>query len=34
MHDMKLQIEAYRLTTMEILYYMPDHPSLIQNFIW
>ena len=24
----------YHLTTAEILYYMPDHPSLIQSFIW
>jgi len=34
MQDMKLQLEGYRLTTAEILYYMPDHPSLIQSFVW
>lgn len=24
----------YRLTTAEIRYHLPDHPSLLQNFIW
>lgn len=24
----------YRLTTAEILYHLPDHPSLLQSFIW
>ena len=24
----------YRLTTAEILYYLPDHPRLLQSFIW
>ena len=24
----------YRLTTAEILYHMPDHPALLQTFIW
>lgn len=24
----------YRLTTAEILYHMPDHPSLLQTFVW
>jgi uncharacterized protein Usg len=24
----------YRLTTAEILYHLPDHPSLLQTFIW
>jgi uncharacterized protein Usg len=24
----------YRLTTAEILYHMPDHPSVLQTFIW
>jgi len=24
----------YRLTTAEIIYHLPDHPSLLQNFIW
>lgn len=24
----------YRLTTAEILYHMPDHPRLLQSYIW
>jgi uncharacterized protein Usg len=25
---------GYRLTTAEILYHLPDHPHLLQTFIW
>jgi uncharacterized protein Usg len=28
------QIEGYGLTTARILYHLPDHPSLLQEFIW
>lgn len=28
------QLKGYRLATAEILYHMPDHPSLIQSFVW
>lgn len=28
------QLRGYRLTTAEILYHMPDHPGLLQSFIW
>ncbi len=28
------QIKGYRLTTAEILYHMPDHPGLLQSFVW
>ena len=28
------QLKGFSLTTAEILYHMPDHPSLIQSFIW
>lgn len=24
----------YRLTTAEILYHMPDHPKLLQTYVW
>ena len=24
----------YRLTTAEIIYHMPDHPDLLQSFVW
>ena len=28
------QMSGYRLTTAEILYHMPDHPGILQSFIW
>ena len=28
------QLEGYGLTTATILYRMPDHPRLLQTFIW
>ena len=28
------QLKDYRLTTAEILYHMPDHPGILQSFIW
>ncbi len=28
------QLKGYSLTTAEILYHMPDHPGLLQSFIW
>lgn len=28
------QLRDYRLTTAEILYHMPDHPGLLQTYIW
>jgi len=32
--SLALQIEGYRLTTAEILYHMPDHPGLLQTYVW
>jgi uncharacterized protein Usg len=32
--DLSLRLRGWRLTTAEVLYYMPDHPALIQSFIW
>ncbi|HET7883629.1 MAG TPA: usg protein [Acetobacteraceae bacterium] len=29
-----LQLKDYRLTTAEILYRMPDHPGILQSYIW
>ena len=29
-----LQIKDYRLTTAEILYHLPDHPALLQTYVW
>ncbi len=28
------RIAGYRLTTAEILYRLPDHPTLLQSFLW
>ncbi|MCB1548389.1 MAG: usg protein [Hyphomicrobiaceae bacterium] len=28
------QLKGYALTTAEILYRLPDHPSLLQSFVW
>ena len=33
-NDFKLQLENYRLTTAEILYRLPDHPALLQTYLW
>ncbi len=33
-HDLKRQMLGYRLTTAEIVYHMPDHPRLLQSFVW
>ena len=32
--DFKRQLQGYGLTTANILYGMPDHPSVLQTFIW
>ena len=34
MSDLALQLRGYRMTTAEILYHLPDHPTLLQSFIW
>ncbi len=28
------QIKGYRLATAEILYHLPDHPQLLQSYVW
>jgi uncharacterized protein Usg len=28
------QLEGFSLTTAEILYRMPDHPALLQSYVW
>jgi len=32
--DFRKQMEGYGLTTAEIHYHMPDHPGLLQLYIW
>jgi uncharacterized protein Usg len=34
MSDLKPELRDYRLTTAEIIYHLPDHPDLLQSFIW
>ncbi|MBP2295928.1 usg protein [Azospirillum rugosum] len=34
MANLSLQLRDYRLTTAEILYHMPDHPKLLQSYLW
>ncbi|MBN9567196.1 MAG: usg protein [Alphaproteobacteria bacterium] len=33
-NDFRRALNGYRLTTAEILYHMPDHPQVLQSFIW
>ncbi|HRY08171.1 MAG TPA: protein usg [Hyphomicrobiaceae bacterium] len=32
--DFQSMLEGYSLTTAEILYRLPDHPALLQSYIW
>jgi uncharacterized protein Usg len=32
--NFRKQVLGYGLTTAEILYRMPDHPSLLQTYVW
>ena len=36
LHGLKpiLRIPDWRLTTAELLYHLPDHPHLLQAYIW
>jgi uncharacterized protein Usg len=34
MSDLKPELRERRLTTAEISYHLPDHPELLQSFIW
>ncbi|MDE3059854.1 MAG: Usg family protein [Pseudomonadota bacterium] len=34
MTDFHRMLKDYRLTTAEILYHLPDHPALLQSYIW
>jgi len=33
-NDFRLQMQGFGLTTANIFYRMPDHPSFLQNFVW
>ena len=30
----ELLMRGYRLATAEILYHLPDHPALLQSYVW
>jgi len=34
MTEFERQLRGERLTTAEVTYYMPDHPMLLQEFLW
>ncbi|HZS82973.1 MAG TPA: usg protein [Stellaceae bacterium] len=34
MSNLSLQLRGYRLTTAEIIYRLPDHPGVLQSFVW
>lgn len=37
-HPLRVEIlqllRGYRLTTAEIIYHLPDHPHLLQTYVW
>jgi uncharacterized protein Usg len=32
--EFRLQLDGYGMTTAEIHYHLPDHPSLLQLYVW
>lgn len=32
--ELSFRLRGWRLATAEVLYYMPDHPALLQSFVW
>ena len=32
--ELQRQLRGYRLTTAEILYHLPDHPGVLQSYVW
>lgn len=34
MSELGLMLQDYRLTTAEIIYRLPDHPALLQSYLW
>ena len=32
--ELELMLKGYGLTTAEILYRMPDHPAVLQTYLW
>ena len=34
MANLRLQLQGHRLTTAEIIYRLPDHPAILQTYVW
>ncbi|MFB9952636.1 usg protein [Rhizobium puerariae] len=34
MSEMEMMLKGYGLTTAQIFYHLPDHPVLLQSYIW
>jgi uncharacterized protein Usg len=34
MTELQLRLRGYNLTMAEILYHLPDHPAVLQTYIW
>ena len=34
MSQIRSLLEDFRLTTAEIIYHLPDHPAVLQSFLW
>lgn len=34
MRNFESRLRGYSLTTAEIFYHMPDHPAVLQSYIW
>ncbi|MDD3021659.1 MAG: Usg family protein [Alphaproteobacteria bacterium] len=34
MANLITQLSNYRLTTAHIIYHLPDHPQLLQSYVW
>jgi uncharacterized protein Usg len=32
--DFQTMLKGYSLTTANIVYYLPDHPHILQDFVW
>lgn len=32
--ELTLRLRGWKLATVEVTYYMPDHPSVLQTFTW
>ena len=32
--SLSIQLKDYRLTTAQIYYHLPDHPALLQTYVW